>query len=634
MLVLQAPKTHQSPSTHRPAILPDQNNFCLCHAKSSPPPSTSQTHHNTTMSSFFTLPSAAKKRKRTETTAPPSKKRIASSTSKPAPKPTRKPARDESISGSDDESLSGLPTNDDLEDGLTSGSDSEAGGSDEEETAAERRLRLAERYLDNIRGEVENANPTAFDAEEIDRDLIAERLIEDAAESKGRMYRDLAADLDFEHASHSWFKWNSDTVTGVATCAPWAYTVTKDLGVSKWRIQDLPSEQWLPKKGKKKSKRPPPPPKRKPEQVAFVRGNRKESKNNAYRGHVDTILCVAASPDGKFVVTGGKDRRIVVWDAATLSCLRVFSQHRDSVMGLAFRRGTNQLYSASKDRTLKIWSLDELAYVETLFGHQDEVVDVAALAQERCLSVGARDRTARLWKVVEETQLVFRGGGAEKKSKSKSATARPPVQEGSIDRVAMIDEEMFVTGSDNGSLSLWVVHKKKPLFVNPLCHGRDPVLALDEVSAEKKPQEEVRPQPTPRWITALATIPYSDVILTGSWDGQIRAWRVSDDRKRIERVGTLGKDGIVAPDAEEGEIPADAPAKGVINDISVFERGDRGKDGVCVVVAVGKEHRMGRWMSAKGKNGGLVFEIPRVVKSNGVAPEESNGVASDAMDEA
>jgi len=242
-------------------------------------------------------------------------------------------------------------------------------------------LRLAERYLENIRDEVAvNAeNEIGFDAEQIDRDLIAERLREDAAESKGRMYRALASELDFEHASHSWARWNEQSITGVAVCAPHAYTVGKGLELCKWRIQDLPADQWPDKpqkrRRKKKTQKEKPPPKRKSEQVAFVRGDRRKAKDfETFQGHVDTILCVAASQDGKFVATGGKDRRIVIWDAATLKCLKVFSQHRDSVTGLVFRRGTNQMYSSSKDRTVKVWSLDELAYVETLFGHQDEVV--------------------------------------------------------------------------------------------------------------------------------------------------------------------------------------------------------------------------------------------------------------------
>lgn len=580
------------------------------------------------MSSFFTAP---KKRKRTENADATSSKRA--DKRKETVKPKKRVERDEDISGSDSESGDDHGNEFDLDD-----ASSDSGASDgEEETAAERRLRLAERYLENIREEVDEVG---FDAEDIDRDLIAERLQEDVAEEKGRIYRSLAKDLSFPTASHTLFKNNSKSVTSIATCPPYAYTVSKDISLVKWKLQDLPKDQWQPKPGKKKSKKPTAPPKRRPESVAFAKGDKNESKNNAYKGHVDAILCVAASQDGKFVVTGGRDRRIVVWDAATLEPLRVFSQHRDAVTGLAFRRGTNQLYSASKDRTIKIWSLDELAYVETLFGHQDEVVDVAALAQERCVSVGARDRTARLWKVVEETQLVFRGGGDGKKSRNKDAA--PKVNEGSMDRVAMIDEEMFVTGSDNGCISLWVVHKKKPIHTITLAHGIEEPLAPEQYSADVHPNPDRRPHPQPRWITALATIPFSDVILSGSWDGQVRAWRVSEDRKKIESLGTVGKagfpHGVVTPvdvEMKDGEMAdtelgdeesalalvaghhkkreePEPVIKGVINDISVFERGDRGKDGACIVVAVGKEHRLGRWQQVAGKNGAYVFEIPRL----------------------
>jgi ribosomal RNA-processing protein 9 len=565
------------------------------------------------MSSFFTVP-AQKKRKRTDATEP-AKKRIAKTTSRD-PKPARNPQRDESISGSDDESDDG-PRDTFFEGKEAEGDSFSEDEGDDEETAAEKRLRLAERYLENIREEVDEVG---FDAEEIDRDLIAERLKEDAAESKGRLYRKLAEELDFEDGSSCWFRTNSETVTSVATCPPYAYTVSKDMWLVKWRIQELPKDQWLQKK--KKSKKPSPPPRRKPSQIAAVRGDKKNAKDNSYQGHVDSILTVAASQDGKFVVTGGKDHRIIVWEAETLKPLRVFSQHRDAVTGLAFRRGTNELYSSSKDRTIKIWSLDNLAYVETLFGHQDEIVDVAALAQERCVSVGARDRTARLWKVVEETQLVFRGGGGDKKARHGTG---PKVLEGSMDRVAMIDEEMFITGGDNGSLSLWAMHKKKPIFTLPLTHGIDPPLTPKEYSPETQPDPSIIPAAQPRWITALATIPYSDVILSGSWDGHVRIWRVSEDKKRIEALGIVGSSTIVAAEHVNGSVKSSEEAhpvvRGVVNDISVFERGDRGKDGVCIVAAVGKEHRMGRWKKVQGKNGTVVFEVSRVekTKTNGVA---------------
>jgi ribosomal RNA-processing protein 9 len=647
-------------------------------------------HHTTAMSSFFTAPGAPNKRKRQTSAADGPKKRLATYANsvpvqKSAGKATRRPGnpapkkqtveRDSSISGSDSED-DDLPDDEDEFNGVdddTSASEAEG------ETAAERRLRLAERYLDNVKGEVQDEY--GFDAEEIDRDLIAERMQEDVAETKGKVYRQLASELLFEQASHTIFRWNSQNVNSIATCAPYAYTVSKDMFLVKWKLQDLPQHQW-PQTTKKKPKKPPAPPKKKPQRVASSRGDSRKAKDKTYQGHTGPILKVAASQDGKFVVTAGADRRMVVHDAETLKPIRAFTQHRDAVTGLAFRRGTNQLYSSSKDRTVKVWSLNELAYVETLFGHQDHVVDIDALAQERCVSVGARDRTARLWKVVEETQLVFRGGGSGISDKKRDATPAANIDplsnahEGSMDRIAMIDDEMFVTGSDNGSIALWSLQKKKPVFVLPHAHGIEPALPPEKSSGEIDPDPAVVPPPQPRWITALRTIPYSDIILSGSWDGYVRVWKLSEDKRRLERVGVLGAtsggDGNVISHNPQPQFP-DQPmtngnteepkingnlsskeaarneekqksasptpdsalglVKGVINDISTFERGDRGRDGLCVVIALGKEHRLGRWKKLQGgRNGAMVFEVPRVrkevLRTNGVDHESEEDSTS------
>lgn len=248
------------------------------------------------------------------------------------------------------------------------------------------------------------------------------------------------------------------------------------------------------------------------------------------------------------------------------------------------------------------------------------MVDVAALAQERCVSVGSRDRTARLWKVADETQLVFRGGGGGKSVDDKKTPRFPDKNvaaphartyaEGSIDRVALIDEEMFITGSDNGSLCLWTLHKKKPIFTVQVAHGLDPPLTPEQASAEQVHTHEIPAEPHPRWITALATVPYSDLVLSGSWDGCVRVWKVSTDKKRIEAVGALGKDG---PGVDGQQVKV----RGVINDLGVFERGERGKQGVCVVAGVGTEHRLGRWQLFEGKNNAVVFEVPNMEGEGG-----------------
>ncbi|KAL8643830.1 MAG: hypothetical protein Q9226_008095 [Calogaya cf. arnoldii] len=566
------------------------------------------------MSSFFTTPASQKKRKRDDAlTAQSSAKKKKSFQgvvhSKSTNQKSTKAARDESISGSGTED-DDTPRR--VNDDEVPSSESEDG----DETGAERRLRLAEQYLENIKGETETVG---FDAEDIDRDLIAERLKEDAAATKGRLYRHIASGLDFSAALRTLFRADTQTTTSVAVCPPYAYTVSKDITLIKWEIPTPINSP--PQKKKKATTKPPPPARRRPIKLLYTRGNKNETRNPKYQHHTASILTVAASSDGKYVATGGADKRLIIWSADDLKPLRIFTQHRDAVTSLAFRRGTNQLYSSSKDRTIKTWSLDELGYMETLFGHQDEVVDIAALSLERCVSVGARDRTARLWKVVEESQLVFRGGGTSEKRKmntketlvnGETTSSRTFYAEGSIDRVAMIDEETFVTGSDNGSISLWSLHKKKPVFTVPLAHGLDPALKPEEASAEEVPNPKVPGEPQPRWITALATVPYSDLILSGSWDGRVRGWKISEDKKRIEEVGVLGQTRIEDVREKEGKIQEEESisVRGVINDIEIFERGDRGKDGLCVVVATGKEHRMGRWKTLQGKNGACVFEVP------------------------
>ncbi|KAL8701293.1 MAG: hypothetical protein Q9201_004993, partial [Fulgogasparrea decipioides] len=126
------------------------------------------------MSSFFTTSASQTKRKRDATTAASSvkRKRIAlnGQNSRPTKSKSATAARDESISGSGSEDDQALRRASDEEPSSSSESGSEA------ETGAQRRLRLAEQYLENIKGEIETVG---FDAEEIDRDLIAQRLKED-----------------------------------------------------------------------------------------------------------------------------------------------------------------------------------------------------------------------------------------------------------------------------------------------------------------------------------------------------------------------------------------------------------------------------------------------------------------------
>jgi ribosomal RNA-processing protein 9 len=243
---------------------------------------------------------------------------------------------------------------------------------------------------------------------------------------------------------------------------------------------------------------------------------------------------------------------------------------------------------------------------------------------------------------VEESQLVFRGGSASGTSKALASLRKAyeddsgvEVQdervfsEGSIDRIAMIDDDTFVTASDNGSLSLWNIHKKKAVHTLPLAHGLDAPIPIDQASAELELDESLdergRGGKQPRWITALAAIPFSDVLISGSWDGYVRAWKISADKRRIEPLGALGviaesveslleQEGLTSDSLSKSAFEAiqidDAHKNriaGVINDLSII---DKNKHTVLVAAAVGKEHRLGRWKEdVDGRNYVVLYEV-------------------------
>lgn len=588
-------------------------------------------------SSFFTTPASQRKRKRIEGAPYDPKRRNTESTSSRPARAARRPEREESISGSDE--------SDDDVGGFFEGGNGESGSSEDEgETAAEKRLRLAQQYLDNIRNEVEEE--VGFDAEQIDKDLIAERLKEDVAENKGKIYRSIATELNFAQASHTFG--HSGLQKGITGCAmklPFAWTISKDLCVEKWEIPDPKSYTPDPNRPSNIT------PRRTPKKLFWRKGDKNKKGDRSFLGHTGEIISIAVSDSGKYLATGDKHARLIIWDAETLKPRHLFTRHRDAITSLSFRRGTEQLFSGGADRAVIVWSAPESAYIETLVGHQDAVVGIAGgleVNQETCVSVGARDRSARLWRVVEENQLVFHGGGtARQKGMTKLRKGMfgkdvpdddnqmdkrredEPIAyaEGSIDCVALLDASLFVTASDNGALSLWSVQRKKPLFVYPLTHGRDPPLPPDEMSANHDADISVKPGPRlARYVTAVATVPFADLILTASWDGWIRAWKVGTDKRSIEPAGKVGRvpvenhDILVNGNSEDDTILI----RGIVNGLSVQERGDRGKDGLCIVAAVGKEPRLARWMSAKVKNGIYVFEVPRKVLTNGATDDASS----------
>lgn len=150
------------------------------------------------------------------------------------------------------------------------------------------------------------------------------------------------------------------------------------------------------------------------------------------------------------------------------------------------------------------------------------------------------------------------------------------------------------------TISLWNVNKKKPIFSQPIAHG------LNEYHSESEGIIG-----NPRWVTSLASLHYSDLFASGSWDGKIRFWRISEDIKSFTPMGTVDALGYINS-IQMNIITPSSTEKGKKENKKNHSQalGGGSKRKVLVTAALAQEHKFGRWMKLKeAKNQALLAII-------------------------
>lgn len=161
------------------------------------------------------------------------------------------------------------------------------------------------------------------------------------------------------------------------------------------------------------------------------------------------------------------------------------------------------------------------------------MLGIDSFIKERCVTCGARDRSVRMWKIVEESQLVFNGTHFD-----------------SIDCISMLNEEFFLTGSNDGTLAMWCINKKKPLSTiknahqkSPSSNGLDAQMMLNGMNILNGNSN----YKSTGWISSICAYHNSDLIASGSDDGYIRIWQYMANTNtlkemfKIEAVSDLRK---------------------------------------------------------------------------------------------
>jgi len=408
-----------------------------------------------------------------------------------------------------------INSDDEEEDGGGESEDDESEEEEISETVDEKRVRLAREYLRSIEKKVdddddgssseeeEEDETASSDAEGEDEDKfqnkVGMKLARERMKREGTLERTIAdrvgasveersvgtATLKEEEAAKAWvaaghakyLRGHDLTVTCVALhCSgEVAYSGSKDGSVCMWDVETgTRKEMVVPK---------------------WSRQEQEKNQKTVHRADGE-VLAAACSDDGRYLAVGMRDATTRIFDIRVSKAgkglrgmVTSFKGHKGPVTCLAFRDQSLQLFSGSDDRCIRHYNLEEMAYIETLYGHQAGITGIDCHRNERPISTG-RDRTARSWKIAEDSHLIFRGG-----SRVSSA-----------DCVSCLKDDWFLSGHDDGKLSLWMTDKKKAVATVDTAHGFFGSL--------------------PRGVTSCCALKSSDLAVTGSNDGYMRLWKV------------------------------------------------------------------------------------------------------------
>lgn len=179
-------------------------------------------------------------------------------------------------------------------------------------------------------------------------------------------------------------------------------------------------------------------------------------------GHTNNIQALACAPNTHIIASGGKDLTIRLWDMVRGRCVAVLRGHTDFIRSLAFSPDGTHLFSASQDHTIRVWDVQIATCVAIVDGHTGPVLSVAVDESGRYLASCGHDRSVRVWDAATFERVEQVEGF---RHNVRAVAFRPPLHTGS-----MSDTPILAIGAAVELLQLWTMHERRmyPLYGHTL----------------------------------------------------------------------------------------------------------------------------------------------------------------------
>jgi WD40 repeat protein len=116
------------------------------------------------------------------------------------------------------------------------------------------------------------------------------------------------------------------------------------------------------------------------------------------------IFTLDVSADGRYIVSGGFNRQVVIWQVGSWEQVHAMSGHEDIILRVRFSPSGRFIVSASEDKTARVWDATTGDHLHTL-SHESPVVDVAYTPDERQIITAQMTMTSHFVQIWDATDL-------------------------------------------------------------------------------------------------------------------------------------------------------------------------------------------------------------------------------------